>query len=259
MYRNLYDTDCITWSPQGRIFQIEYAMEAVKQGTCCVGLKSNTHVVLCSLKRSVSKLAGYHKKLFKIDDHIGVAMSGITADAKVISNFMRNECLHHKYVFDSPISVGRLVGMVADKSQVATQRYSKRPYGVGLLVAGFDSNGAHLFETCPSGNSYKSYAMAFGSRSQSSKTYLEKYFETFSSLSLDELVQHGMKAMKASLSADQELTVENVCVGVVGEDTLWREFTAEEILPILDSIEVSSADEPMEVDETVQEDTAMMT
>eukprot|EP00920_Eleutheroschizon_duboscqi_P021729 GHVT01051820.1.p1 GENE.GHVT01051820.1~~GHVT01051820.1.p1 ORF type:complete len:160 (-),score=24.13 GHVT01051820.1:571-1050(-) len=123
MYRNQYDTDCITWSPQGRIFQVEYAMEAVKQGTCCVALKSNTHAVLCSLRRSVSKLSGYHRKLFKIDEHIGVAMSGITGDAKVISNFMRNECLHHRYVFNRPVPVGRLVNMLAD-SKTSKRHFS---------------------------------------------------------------------------------------------------------------------------------------
>eukprot|EP00920_Eleutheroschizon_duboscqi_P021728 GHVT01051819.1.p1 GENE.GHVT01051819.1~~GHVT01051819.1.p1 ORF type:complete len:250 (-),score=46.61 GHVT01051819.1:401-1150(-) len=243
MYRNQYDTDCITWSPQGRIFQVEYAMEAVKQGTCCVALKSNTHAVLCSLRRSVSKLSGYHRKLFKIDEHIGVAMSGITGDAKVISNFMRNECLHHRYVFNRPVPVGRLVNMLADKSQAATQRSSKRPYGVGLLIAGCDSNGPHLFETCPSGNFFEAITMAFGARSQSAKTYLEKHFETFGTLSMDELMVHAVKALKASLAADVELTIDNVCIGVVGRDLPWKELTTEDIRPILQNIENAAVQE----------------
>eukprot|EP00922_Rhytidocystis_sp_ex-Travisia-forbesii_P041151 GHVS01061417.1.p1 GENE.GHVS01061417.1~~GHVS01061417.1.p1 ORF type:complete len:273 (-),score=31.77 GHVS01061417.1:152-874(-) len=233
MYRNQYDTDCITWSPQGRIFQVEYAMEAVKQGTCCVGLCSETHVVLCALKRSISKLAGNHQKLFKVDQHVGVAMSGITADAKVISNFMRNECLHHKFVNDASFPVSRLVDAVGAKSQSATQQYSKRPFGVGLLVAGHDSTGTHLFETCPSGNYVEAYGVAFGARSQSAKTYLEKHFLTFPTLPLDQLLPHAVRAMKASLAADQELTVHNIAIGVVGKDHPWKELQTDELTALL--------------------------
>lgn len=78
MFRSNYDGDITTWSPQGRIHQIEYAMEAVKQGSACVGLKSKTHAVIVALKRSSSELGSYQKKIFKIDDHIGIAISGLT-------------------------------------------------------------------------------------------------------------------------------------------------------------------------------------
>lgn len=78
MFRSQYDGDIVTWSPQGRIHQIEYAMEAVKQGSACVGLKSKTHAVLVSLKRSSSELGAYQKKIFKIDEHIGISISGLT-------------------------------------------------------------------------------------------------------------------------------------------------------------------------------------
>lgn len=213
-------------------------MEAVKQGTCCVGVRSDSHVVLCSLKRAVSKLSFHHQKLFEIDRHVGVAMSGITADAKVISTYMRNECLHHKFVHDAPMPANILVGKVADKSQMATQVSSKRPFGVGLLVAAFDRRGAHLFETCPSGNYFEAFAMAFGARSQSSKTYLEKHFSTFAQLPLEELMLHSLKSLKASLAADVELTTDTVCIGSVGKDEPWRELTADEIAPLLVKLEV---------------------
>lgn len=76
MFRNQYDTDVTTWSPQGRLHQVDYAMEAVKQGSACVGLKSDTHVVLAALKRAPSELSSYQRKAFKIDDHMGIAISG---------------------------------------------------------------------------------------------------------------------------------------------------------------------------------------
>jgi 20S proteasome subunit alpha 6 len=78
MFRSIYDSDITTWSPQGRIHQIEYAMEAVKQGSACVGLKSKGFAVLVALKRASSELGSYQDKIFKIDDHMGIAISGLT-------------------------------------------------------------------------------------------------------------------------------------------------------------------------------------
>src|SRR5947209_11386885 len=78
MFRSAYDGDISTWSPQGRIHQIEYAMEAVKQGSACVGLKSKNFAVLAALKRSSSELGSYQKKVFRIDDHLGIAIAGLT-------------------------------------------------------------------------------------------------------------------------------------------------------------------------------------
>ncbi|CDJ43273.1 proteasome subunit alpha type 1, putative [Eimeria tenella] len=244
MYRNLYDTDCITWSPQGRVFQVEYAKQAVTQGTCCVGLRSDSYVVLCSLKKSPSKLAGYQQKLFCIDEHVGVAISGITADAKVLCEIMRNACLQHKFTYDTEKPAARLALLVADKCQSNTQRSGKRPYGVGLLIAACDASGPRLFQNCPSGNYYEYNAVAFGARSQASKTYLEKHFETFPTgklktvnpSSLDDLLLHGAKALKASMAADTELTAECLCVGIVGRGQPWRELNHEELQTLVDRL-----------------------
>lgn len=112
--RNQYDGDITTWSPQGRLFQVEYAMEAVKQGSTCVGLKSKMHAVICAVKRSSSELSSYQRKVFKLDDHMGIAISGLTADARSLSRYMRNECMNHRYVYETPMSVSRLVAHVAD-------------------------------------------------------------------------------------------------------------------------------------------------
>ena len=87
MFRNQYDTDVTVWSPQGRLHQVEYANEAVNQGTVCLGLRSKSHVVLAALKRSPNELACYQNKLFKIDDHMGVAMSGLTADGRSLIKY----------------------------------------------------------------------------------------------------------------------------------------------------------------------------
>jgi len=182
-----------------------------------VGLRSNTHAVLVTLKRAASELSSYQKKIFKVDDHMGVAIAGLTADGRILSRYMRNECINHRFVYDMPLPVSRMVREVADKSQVCTQRSYKRPYGVGLLVAGHDVTGPHLFQTCPSGNFYEYYAIAIGARSQAAKTYLERKFETFKDLPLLDLVLEGLQALSASIQ-DGELSAQNCSVAVVGKD-----------------------------------------
>ena len=124
MFRNQYDSDIATWSPQGRIHQIEYAMEAVKQGSATLALRSDTHAVLAAIKRSGSDLGSYQKKIFKVhrslnqqvDDHIGLAISGLTADGRVLLKYMRTEAMNHKYVYDTDLQTHRLVLKVADST-----------------------------------------------------------------------------------------------------------------------------------------------
>jgi 20S proteasome subunit alpha 6 len=243
MFRNQYDTDVTTWSPAGRLHQIEYAMEAVKQGSAAIGLRSDTHVVLGTLLRAASELSSYQRKVFKIDEHMGIAIAGLNADGRVLSRYMRNECINHKFVFESPMPVGRLVTQVADKSQVSTQRASARPYGVGLLVAGYDESGPHLYNTDPSGNYFEYYGMAIGARSQAAKTYLERKFEGFKEASLDELIKHALFAVKESLQ-EGELTSKNCSVAIVGKDTAFKILTVEELQKYIGQLD--SVDAPAE-------------
>ncbi|KAF7776283.1 hypothetical protein Agabi119p4_4676 [Agaricus bisporus var. burnettii] len=216
MFRNTYDSDNTVFSPQGRLHQVEYALEAVKQGSAAVGLKSKTHAVLLALKRSTGELASYQQKMFRIDDHAGIAIAGLTSDARVLSNFMRQQAMSSKMLFNRAIPVNRLVSAIADKAQVNTQEYGRRPYGVGFLVIGYDESGSHLYEFSPSGNSYEYFAMSIGARSQSAKTYLEKHYEEFADASLEDLIRHGLHALRETLQQDKELNVNNTSIGLIG-------------------------------------------
>jgi 20S proteasome subunit alpha 6 len=242
--QNQYDQDVLTWSPTGRLFQVEYAMQAVEQGTPVLGLRSKTAVVLCSNMRAQSELAEEKKKVMKIDNHLCIGIAGLTSDARVLAEFMRGECLNHQFVYDTPMNVGRLVTQIGDKSQTKTQNSSgKRPYGVGLLVAGYDEQGPHLFQTCPSGNYFEFYAMAIGGRSTSAKTYLEKHFDKFPEMQLEELIQYGMDAMnKTTVSKGENLTAKNSHVAIVDKDG-YRELPTAELQKYLDKLE-KKADDP---------------
>lgn len=206
MFRSSYDGDNTVFSPHGRLHQVEYALEAVKQGSAVVGLRSNTHAVLVALKRAPSELASYQKKMLRIDNHIGMAISGLTSDARVLSNFMRQLALSSRLVYSRPLPVSRLMASLSDRAQYNTMQYSKRPYGVGFLVIGVDSQGPHLYEFSPTGNCFEYYAMALGARSQSAKTYLELKYDNFKEMNLDELIVEGLRALRESLQQGREVS-----------------------------------------------------
>ncbi|KAE8679863.1 Proteasome subunit alpha type-1 [Hibiscus syriacus] len=237
MFRNQYDTDVTTWSPAGRLFQVEYAMEAVKQGSAAIGLRSKTHIILGCVNKANSELSSHQKKIFKVDDHIGVAIAGLTADGRVLSRYMRNECINYSFTYESPLPVGRLVVQLADKAQVCTQRSWKRPNGVGLLVAGLDESGAHLYYNCPSGNYFEYQAFAIGSRSQAAKTYLERRFENFADSSRDDLVKDALMAIRETLQGET-LKSSTCTVAVVGAGEPFHILDQETVQQMIDAFEI---------------------
>jgi len=209
-------------------------MEAVKQGAGVVGVRSNTFAVVASLKRAASALASYQQKVFKVDDHMGIGISGLVSDARVLAKYMQTECLNHKFVFDQPMQTNRLVAQVSDKAQVFTQKSEKRPYGVGLLVIGYDKTGPHLFQTMPSGNFFDYKAQAMGARSQGAKTYLEKVFESFEGMSKDELIKHALIALKST--SPTPLTAKSVTVAFVGVDTPFTILEDDKVRPYVAAV-----------------------
>lgn len=241
----MYDTDVTVWSPQGRLLQVEYAMEAVKQGSACLGLVGGKHVVLGALKRQPNELSSYQRKLLEIDEHMVVAIAGLNADARQLAKYMRTECLRHKYVYDAPLQAARLVHDVADKYQRCTQMYVGRPYGVGLLVAAYDATGPHLYETCPSGNLNEYAAIAIGARAQSAKTYLEKHYESFPTLPLDDLIKHALKALAGCVSSDKSLDAASASIAVVGladdQTTVVSKLIEDDaVQPYLDAVDLQT-------------------
>ncbi|KAI6648712.1 Proteasome subunit alpha type-1-like [Oopsacas minuta] len=219
MYRNQYDYDVSIWSPQGRLHQVEYAMEAVKQGSATIGIKSKEFAVLVALKRASSELSSYQKKIYPIDNHISVSIAGLTADGRMLTKFMRTECMNQRYAHDQEMPLSRLMARVSSRMHRCTIFYGRRPYGVGMLVAGYDSLGPHIYHLCPSANYYDCCAMAIGARSQSAKTYLEREISNISNCSsLEELMRHALLALRECLPSDVELNEKNVSISYVGKD-----------------------------------------
>lgn len=243
MFRNNYDNDSVTYSPTGRLFQVEYALEAIKQGSAAVGLVSKNHVVLAALKRNAEELGSYQKKIIKVDDHMGIALAGLAPDGRVLSNYLRKQAMSSKMIFNRPLLTSKAVLSIADKAQENTQSYGSRPYGVGLLVSGYDETGAHLYEFQPSGSVLEYYGAAIGARSQAARTYLERNLETVRETeSVDELIVHGLNALRDTLSQDVELTFKNTSISVVGKDTNFTIYDDADVQQYLDKLDsVSNA------------------
>ncbi|KEG11393.1 putative proteasome alpha 1 subunit [Trypanosoma grayi] len=258
MFKNQYDTDTTTWSPTGRLFQVEYANEAVNNGSAAVGVKNREYVVLTALKRSpVAELSSYQEKVFKLDDHVGMAIAGLVADGRVLARFLRTESMNYRYMHDSNLPLSLMTDMIGDKHQRHIQHAGKRPFGVGLLIAGHDSTGPHLYQTAPSGDVFEFKATAMGLRSQAARTYLEKHFETFPECDCDALIMHALKALAAATTGGVELNIKNTSIAVVGKDTPFTILSEERARKYLDGFKMRPEDIPPEPEneeeETVQE------
>lgn len=124
-----------------------------------------------------------------------------------------------RYGHDAPLPINRLISTLGNKMQTCTQRYDRRPYGVGLLVGGWDDRGPHIYQTCPSASYFDCRAMAIGARSQSARTYLEKQLDVLSSCTTDEVIAHGLRALRDTLPAELQLNNKNVSIAIVGQGT----------------------------------------
>ena len=135
MFKNEYDNDITTWSPTGRLFQIEYANEAVNNGSATVGVKGKDFVVLTALKRSpVAELSSFQEMVFGIDEHVGMSISGLVADGRVLARFLRTECMNYRYMYDTGMPINQMADMIGEKHQRHIQFSGKRPFGVGMLL-----------------------------------------------------------------------------------------------------------------------------
>ena len=203
-----YDRAITVFSPDGRLFQVEYAREAVKTGSTSIGLVCKDGVIVVAHKRISSSLVvgDSHEKIFQIDGHILASSSGLVADARKLVDLARLEAQKHRLTFDEEISIEYLAKQVGDHIQFFTQVAGVRPYGVSLLLGGVGVDGSRLFETDPSGAIFEFKATAIGSGKKGVEAFFEKEYKD--NLPLDE-------GIKLSLRALRKVTEEKLSAGVV--------------------------------------------
>ena len=221
-----YDHGVSTFSPDGRLYQVEYARESVKRGTTTVGLKFKDGVILIVDKRIANKLVitDSIEKMYQIDDHIGMTTSGLVADARQLVDKARIQCQINRMTYGSSISMITLVKKMCDYKQSFTQYGGARPFGTALLIAGVDDEGAHLFETDPSG-AYQSYHAGAIGRGRS--TVIDSFEKSWKSgMTLNAAIKLGLEALQESLEDSlNHDTVEISVVDVNGYKKLNREDT----------------------------------
>jgi len=167
------------FSPEGRLFQVEYAIEAVRRGTTAICCRNTDSVVFAVEKKSseLQEVIG-SEKIFKIDDHVGVAIAGLTADARVLVDRARVQAQVNLLNYDEKITVKDSTLNICEYLQLFTQNAGVRPFGVSLLIAGIDPDGkTSLFLTDPSGAMWGYKAFAIGSGATEARTYLEENYK----------------------------------------------------------------------------------
>jgi len=174
-----YDRGITIFSPDGRLYQVEYAREAVKRGTASIGVRTAGGVVLAVDKRIRSPLMERSsvEKIHKADDHIGIASAGHVADARQLIDFARRRAQVNQLRYGEPIGVETLTKDVTDHIQQYTQVGGARPFGVALIIGGIDNGEPRLFETDPSGTPYEWKALAVGADRDDIQNYLEDHYE----------------------------------------------------------------------------------
>ncbi len=174
-----YDMTPTMYSPDGRIYQVEYAIETVKRGTLALGIKCKDGVIMAveETPRAL-QVADITQKIFQVDQHIGVAAAGYIPDARVQVDNARFFSQSTKLTFDESVEVETVAKHLADQCHQFTQYSGVRPYGVALIIAGVDQKGAAIYVTDPSGT-YVSYAaVAIGAGSEEVTDFLEKNYNT---------------------------------------------------------------------------------
>ncbi|MGC8644882.1 MAG: archaeal proteasome endopeptidase complex subunit alpha [Thermoplasmata archaeon] len=221
-----YDRAITVFSPDGRLFQVEYAREAVKRGTTAIGIIFSDGAILLADKRIKSGLIDERsiEKIFTIDGHIGAATSGLIGDARILIDHARLQAQSEKVTYGQEIIVESLVKKVCDLLQQYTQYGGVRPFGASLLITGIDETGISLYETDPSGLStgYKADAIGYGR--DAAMELLEKEYR--SNMNLKEAADLGVKALKAGLEQGQ--TLGTVSVGVITRGQKFRILSTEE-------------------------------
>lgn len=183
--RSEYDRGVNTFSPEGRLFQVEYAVEAIKMGSTAIGIRTNEGVILAVEKRITSPLIEPDsiEKINEIDEHMGCAMSGLTADARTLVDHARVEAQAHWFTYNERMPVESCVHAIADMaldfsdSDSGRKKIMSRPFGVALLVGGVDPvDGPVLFNTDPSGTYIKYLAVAIGSAQEGATSMLQENY-----------------------------------------------------------------------------------
>lgn len=231
--RSEYDRGVNTFSPEGRLFQVEYAIEAIKLGSTAVGIQVKDGVVIAVEKRLTSTLLvpSSVEKIMEMDDHIGCAMSGLTADARTLIDHGRVVTREHRFTYDEAMTTESCTQALCDLAlrfgeDGRDSDAMSRPFGVALLVAGVDERGPALYHTDPSGTFTKWQAKAIGAGSEGAQTALQESYSN--SMTLEEAETLALRTLKQVM--EEKLDGTNVEIAAVTTASgKFRIYSGEEL------------------------------
>lgn len=219
-----YDRGITIFSPDGRLFQVEYAKEAVKKGATSLGIVYDDGVVLAATRSTPELQVRNPEKVFKIDDHIGIATSGLVADGRTLVEEAREEAQKNLMTYDEAIDPSVLAKFVADRCQQFTQYGGVRPYGLATISGGIKDGEATVYQTDPSGTLNQWQAIAIGKNGKDAQEHLEENWEE--DLSEEEAIELAVEALN---QGEEDLETANLEMSKVDEEDNFQRITPEDL------------------------------
>ena len=222
-----YDRRLTMFSPEGRLYQVEYALEAVKRGALCIGLKSKAGAAIVTRKKFTNLMdKDTVEKIFKMDDHIGVAISGLHADSRVLVDYARVQAQVHRLTYNEPVRIPTITRKLADIVQAYTQHGGVRPFGSSLLICGVDPDGSsRLMTTSPSGTFWAWKGHSMGQNSEEAEEIVKEKLDE--DMSLKEIISLGVEILK-EVDEEDEINKETIQIGCIDVEKKKFEILTEE-------------------------------
>lgn len=223
-----YDRAITVFSPDGRLFQVEYALETVKRGSTVLGIAVPEGVVLAAEERMTSKLQdpSFVWKIFQIDEHVGVAISGLSSDARILVDQARIYAQSNRLMYDEPMDIEVLAKRIGDIKQLYTQHAGVRPFGVSMIIGGVDKTGSRVLQTDPSGSCWGYKAVAIGAGSDAVREILESKYKD--SMELDDAVSLAIECL--SKAVERKLELKEIRVGIISKSAKkFAQLSSDEI------------------------------
>jgi len=226
-----YDFDSTIFSPDGRLFQVEYARETIKKGSTTLGLKFKNGVLLLTYKKNNSKLVEIKStdKIDQIDDNIICAYVGLSADARHLLDYSREIATIHKISYEEQIMVKDLVKEICQYKHLFTTYYGLRPFGLVLIIGGIDIKGIHLFGTDPSGAFLEYKAISAGEKNNAIMKYFNKEYKE--NMIKEKAIKFAIDTIKKSIK--KKFNISNLEIAIIEQNNKYYKLTKKEIQKII--------------------------
>merc|ERR1711871_1153499 len=238
-----YDSRTTIFSPEGRLYQVEYAMEAISHAGAAIGILGTDGVVLAAEKKVTSKLLEQDsgqtsEKMYLVDEHIACAVAGLRSDANILINNARLTAQRHLFKYDEPMPVEQLIQQICDLKQGYTQFGGMRPFGVSFLFAGYDKHfGYQLYQSDPSGNYGGWKATAIGANHSSAQSILKQDYNE--DMDLNAALLLAIKVLSKTMDSTQ-LTPDKLEFATLSAGG-YKILAEEELQKLLDEAELTTA------------------